>query len=120
MSNYWLDLCECEEERRWLSNNQLEELVSNWQHEKSSTRHSQNYLERTVKLRDAFDFLVSKCLEIFDERMQLQKIPQIKQVCMARCFRKAIDFDNQKGKAFNYFTTVILGKMREKHSQWKS
>ena len=40
--------------------------------------------------------------------------------CVYACFDKVNNFNPSKGKAFNYFTTIILNQMRREYRAWKS
>jgi hypothetical protein len=107
MKNHWLDkkktVCGC-------TAGQFEQAVIEWQNEKTP--------DNTQELSRILIILTENIIKYFGKINWIDP-EEVLQECVTFAFEKADRFDHKKGKAFNFFTTIILGHMRQLYRSQK-
>ena len=84
----------------------LEKLVAKYKEDSTNEAAGQ-------ELGSAFLLLVKQLLDYMDGMAVVKTTETIRQ-CVYSCFEKISRYDPTKGKAFNYFTTIILCQLRQR------
>lgn len=115
MKNYWLD------KKVWLNNEMLTKGVveykaacNRWEAGKSNAMCIMQPAHDN--LYGMFKTLTKRILEFAGESFIKQSFEDEDSVvddCISVCFEKLRRYDPTKGKAFNFFTTIVLGHMRQ-------
>jgi DNA-directed RNA polymerase specialized sigma subunit len=101
MKNYWLD-----KKKVTLAN--FERAIFNF---KTATTLQRSKSEVTIELHKCFTVLVKAVIE-YGKFENLDKDDMLQEGLMV-CFDKLSRYDATKSKAFNYFTTCVLGHFRQ-------
>ena len=96
MKNYWLD-------KKKVTLADFEQAIFNFKTAKSA--------ETTIELHRCFTVLVKAVIE-YGKFENLDKDDMLQEGLMV-CFDKLSRYDATKSKAFNYFTTCVLGHFRQ-------
>lgn len=72
-----------------------------------------DYKEIRIKLRDMFESITRSILDLVGPKIKFKDTEEAIKDCVVVCFEKLDRFDPQKGKSFNYFTTIILSHLRQ-------
>jgi len=102
MKNYWLDK---KEQKKLPTCGDLQEATIAFQKNKTA--------DNAKRLVEMFRILADNILLYFGEKIDFGDRRQATIECMAICFTKLRRFNPDKGKAFNYFTTIMLGHLRQ-------
>lgn len=109
MKNYWLDK---KNDKCFVSTGEFEQAVIAFQ-DKPTPETARN-LSRIYKI------LAENILSCFGSKIEWTDRKQVVVECMRICFEKVARFDRNKGKAFNYFVTIMLGHMRQMYRSQKN
>jgi glutamate racemase len=101
MKNYWLD----KKKNNIPTCKDLQEATVDFQNNRTT--------KNAERLCEMFKVLVETILKYFGDKIDLGDRKQVTVECMATCFTKLRRYNPQKGKAFNFFTTIILSHMRQ-------
>ena len=99
MKNYWLDRRMPKE----ITNEELESIVIQY-------KDCPGDIAANNKLADAFYRLAEKVVDYI--KFPLLDKDDAKQECVLLGFQKIDRYDPTKGRAFNFFTTIMLGHLR--------
>lgn len=109
-ANIWLDLDE--PKNHYLSNNVLTDGIVRWQQEQTPAHQAE--------LEMYFDVLASAIVKYTRfKNIGLTRDEQIKELVQIS-FAKVNRFNPCKGKAFNYFTTVMINQLRQLYRKHKA
>ena len=101
MKNYWLD----KKEKKIPTCADLQEATIAFQKNRTA--------DNAKTLCEMFRILADNILKYFGKNIDFGDRKQATVECMAICFSKLRRFNPDKGKAFNYFTTIMLGHLRQ-------
>ena len=78
-------------------------------------KYKENPTDETGReLGVAFSVMIMRLFEFMGDRMALVQTVETIRQCVYSCFEKIPRYDPTKGKAFNYFTTIILCQLRQR------
>ena len=83
--------------------------VDNKRFEVLILKYLENQKEHEVELMEMFDKLISNIIDSFGFKMDKD---DAKQECFYLVLKTLKNFNPQKGKAFNFFTTIILNNLK--------
>ena len=83
--------------------------VDNKRFEVLILKYLENQKEHEDELMDMFDKLISNIIDSFGFKMEKE---DAKQECFFLILKTLKNFNPQKGKAFNFFTTIILNNLK--------
>jgi len=105
--NYWLN--KTEKNTHYLNNDYLQGLILNHQRHYSPT--CSKYLKySTGRLSTALRKLIKNIMNYAKFTSIDEEDATIR--CFDKCSSHIENFDPKKGKAFNYFTTIVLNELR--------
>ena len=86
--------------KHYIDNKRFEELI---------LKYLENQKEHEVELMEMFDKLISNIIDSFGFKMEKD---DARQECFFLVLRTLKNFNPNKGKAFNFFTTIILNNLK--------
>ncbi len=96
----------------YLNNQTFEAIISRFKNAKDNLgEKSQEFIDARVDLAEAFYLLAKNIIRAF--RFQLVDKDDALQEGVLICFEKLHRFDPDKGRAFNFCTTIILNHYRQ-------
>jgi len=104
MRNYWLDKKK-EQETRLPTVGDLQEATVAFIEHKTA--------DNAKVLCELLRSLADAIIDYFGPKINIGDRRQATVECMSICFQKVRRFKPGKGKAFNFFTTIMLGHLRQ-------
>lgn len=92
------------------------EYINNVDFEKTIKQYLKNKRRHEDKLMQMFDILISNILTTFDFKVDRE---DAKQECFLLILKTLRNFDPENGRAFNYFTTIIINNLKLIYSKNK-
>ena len=97
--------------KHYVDNKRFEELI---------LKYLKNKKEHEEELMEMFDKLISNIIDSFGFKLEKE---DAKQECFFLVLKTLKNFNPQKGKAFNFFTTIILNNLKllfTKHKKYNN
>lgn len=92
------------------------EYINNVDFEKTIKQYLKSKRKHEDKLMQMFDTLISNILTTFDFKVDKE---DAKQECFLLILKTLRNFDPENGRAFNYFTTIIINNLKLIYSKNK-
>ena len=86
--------------KQYIDNKRFEELI---------LKYLKDQKKHEVELMEMFDKLISNIIDSFGFKMEKE---DARQECFFLVLRTLKNFNPNKGKAFNFFTTIILNNLK--------
>ena len=86
--------------KHYVNNKRFEELI---------LKYLENQKEHEAELMEMFDKLISNIIDSFGFKMEKD---DARQECFFLVLKTLKNFNPNKGKAFNFFTTIILNNLK--------